>query len=48
MRRVKNSLIKKILHCWDDEFPKRKDRNLSRLVRRRLNRETSKIIRQNR
>lgn len=46
-RIIKNSLIKKILDCYTDKIAgKRKDRELSRLMRTRLKRIVKKEIRE--
>lgn len=44
-RIIKNSLLKKTLHCYSEDLVgRRKDRKLNRVLRSRLKRETIKEI----
>lgn len=44
-RIVKNSLLKKILHCYSEDIVgRRKDKRLNGLVRARLKKETNHIV----
>ena len=47
-RIIKNSLLKKILHCYSEEIvSKRKNRKLNRTLRKRLKRLDDKEMREN-